>query len=126
MNKTFGTAVVIFPDSYKIDIATARTEYYAQPGALPTIEASSIKQDLYRRDFTINALAITLNEPKFGMLIDFFGSQKDIKDKTIRVLHSLSFVEDPTRVFRAIRFESRYQFSIGKQTLHFIQTAVSH
>ncbi|MGA1875323.1 MAG: CBS domain-containing protein [bacterium] len=123
-HRRFGTAVVIFPDGFKIDIATARTEYYERPVALPRIELSSLKHDLYRRDFSINALAIQLNSLKFGQLIDFFGGRRDLKDKKIRVLHSLSFIEDPTRVFRAIRFEQRYGFKIGQNTLSLLNNAV--
>ena len=85
---------------------------------------SSIKLDLFRRDFTINTLSICLNSEKFGTLIDFFTAQKDIKEKSIRVMQNLSFVEDPTRVFRAIRFEQRFGFSIGKLTSGLIQNAV--
>ncbi len=120
----FGTAVIIFPDGYKIDVASARMEYYSFPAALPTVEMSSIKLDLFRRDFTINTLAVSLNPAKFGKLIDFFGAQRDIKEKIIRVLHNLSFVEDPTRVFRAIRFEQRFDFKIGKLTSSLINNAV--
>ena len=120
----FGTAVIIFPDGFKIDIASARMEFYKFPAALPTVEMSSIKLDLYRRDFTINTLAIQLNPDRFGLLIDFFSAQKDLKEKIIRVLHNLSFVEDPTRVFRAIRFEQRFGFSIGKLTSGLIENAV--
>jgi tRNA nucleotidyltransferase (CCA-adding enzyme) len=121
----FGTAVIIFPDGYKIDVASARLEYYRFPAALPIVEMSSIKLDLYRRDFTINTLAIQLNPDKFGTLIDFFSARKDIKEKIIRVLQNLSFVEDPTRVFRAIRFEQRFGFTIGKLTNGLIENAVS-
>jgi tRNA nucleotidyltransferase (CCA-adding enzyme) len=121
----FGTAVIIFPDGFKIDIASARLEYYKFPAALPVVEMSSIKLDLFRRDFTINTLAIQLNPDKFGMLIDFFSARKDIKEKIIRVLHNLSFVEDPTRVFRAIRFEQRFDFTIGKLTAGLIENAVN-
>jgi len=120
----FGTAVVIFPDGFKIDVASARMEYYKFPAALPTVEMSSIKLDLFRRDFTINTLAIQLNPERFGTLIDFFAAQKDIKEKAIKVLHNLSFVEDPTRVFRAIRFEQRFGFTIGKLTSGLIENAV--
>jgi tRNA nucleotidyltransferase (CCA-adding enzyme) len=120
----FGTAVIIFPDDFKIDVASARMEYYKFPAALPTVEMSSIKLDLFRRDFTINTLAIALNPGKFGKLIDFFGAQRDIKEKAIRILHNLSFVEDPTRVFRAIRFEQRFGFTIGKLTSGLIENAV--
>ena len=123
-HKAFGTAVIIFPDGFKIDVATARLEYYRSPAALPDVEMSSIKLDLFRRDFTINTLAIRLTPDKFGQLIDFFSAQKDIKDKAIRVLHNLSFVEDPTRVFRAIRFEQRFDFTIGKLTASLIENAV--
>jgi tRNA nucleotidyltransferase (CCA-adding enzyme) len=120
----FKTAVVILPDGQKIDVATARLEYYEYPAALPTVELSSIKMDLYRRDFSINALAVQLNPGDFGRLVDFFGGQNDIKQRVIRVLHSLSFVEDPTRILRAIRFEQRYSFQIGGQTEKLIKNAV--
>lgn len=120
----FGTAVVIFPNGFKIDVASARMEYYKFPAALPTVEMSSIKLDLFRRDFTINTLAIQLNPERFGTLIDFFAAQKDIKEKAIKVLHNLSLVEDPTRVFRAIRFEQRFGFTIGKLTSGLIENAV--
>ena len=123
-HEAFRTAVVVLPDGKKIDVATARLEYYRSPAALPTVERGSIKLDLYRRDFTINTLAIKLNPEGFGTLIDFFGAQKDLKQKVIRVLHNLSFVEDPTRVFRAIRFEQRFGFRIGKLTSGLIENAV--
>ncbi|MDD5205652.1 MAG: CBS domain-containing protein, partial [Desulfobacterales bacterium] len=124
-HQKFGTAVLIFPDGFKIDVATARIEYYDSPAALPNVEESSLKMDLYRRDFTINTLAIRLNKGDFGGLIDYFGGAKDIKEKVIRVLHNLSFVEDPTRVLRAIRFEQRFGFKIGKLTLSLMKNAVS-
>ncbi len=120
----FGTAVVTFPDGYKLDVASARMEYYTYPAALPIVEMSSIKLDLYRRDFSINTLAVRLNDKWFGTLIDFFSAQRDIKEKVIRVLHNMSFVEDPTRVFRAIRFEQRFGFTIGKVTAGLIENAV--
>jgi tRNA nucleotidyltransferase (CCA-adding enzyme) len=124
-HEKFGTAVIIFPNGIKIDVASARLEYYKFPAALPVVEMSSIKLDLYRRDFTINTLAIQLNPDKFGTLIDFFTARKDIKEKIIRVLHNLSFVEDPTRVFRAIRFEQRFGFTIGKLTISLISNAIN-
>ncbi|MBI4698928.1 MAG: CBS domain-containing protein [Nitrospirae bacterium] len=123
VHQRFGTAVIV-TGSLKFDVATARTEYYESPGALPKVEISSIKKDLYRRDFTINTLAIRLDPENFGQLIDFFGGQRDIKEKTIRILHNLSFIEDPTRAFRAIRFSERFGFRIGKHTLNLIKTAV--
>lgn len=123
-HKKFGTAIVLFPDGLKIDVATARLEVYESPAALPIVEKGSIKMDLYRRDFTINTLAIQLNPKAFGELIDFFGGVKDIKEKVVRVLHNLSYVEDPTRVFRAIRFEQRLGFQIGKHTQNLMKNAV--
>ncbi|NCC25446.1 MAG: CBS domain-containing protein [Deltaproteobacteria bacterium] len=120
----FKTAVVILDDGRKIDVATARLEYYEYPAALPTVELSSIKMDLFRRDFTINALAVHLNPARLGTLVDFFGGQQDMKNRAIRVLHSLSFVEDPTRIIRAIRFEQRFGFTIGKQTERLIKNAM--
>jgi len=122
-HKKFGTAVVI-TDFLKFDVASARTEYYESPAALPTVEMSSIKKDLYRRDFTINTLALKLDPDHFGLLLDFFGGQRDIKEKTIRILHNLSFIEDPTRAFRAIRFSERFGFKISKHTINLIKTAV--
>ncbi len=123
-HRKFGTAVIIFPDDLKIDVASARMEYYKFPAALPDVELSSIKLDLFRRDFTINTLAIQLNPGRLGRLIDFFSAQKDLKDKAIRVLHNMSFVEDPTHVFRAIRFEQRFGFTIGKLTASLVENAV--
>ncbi len=123
-HKRFGTAVIIFPDGFKIDVATARLEYYERPGALPTVELSSLKLDLYRRDFTINTLAIELDINRFGLLIDYFGAQRDIKERVVKVLHNLSFIEDPTRVFRAVRFSERYGFKIGEHAVKLIKNAV--
>jgi len=120
----FGTAVIVFPDGFKIDVASTRLEYYSSPGALPTVERSSLKMDLYRRDFTINTLAIRLNRTDFGVLVDYFAAQQDLQEKVIRVLHNLSFVEDPTRVFRALRFEQRLDFRIAKHTENLIRNAV--
>ena len=122
-HQRFNTAQVI-TGKLKLDVATARTEYYESPAALPKVEKSSIKKDLYRRDFTINSLAIKLNPKDFGLLIDFFGSQRDLKEKTIRVLHNLSFIEDPTRAFRAIRFSERFGFKISKHAENLIKSTV--
>ena len=128
VHERFGTAMIRLPgwslNGLRIDVATARLEYYDYPAALPTVELSSIKLDLYRRDFTINAMAIQLNPSRFGILIDFFNCQGDLKEKTIKVLHNLSFVEDPTRIFRAIRFEKRMDFRIDAHTSRLIQSAV--
>ena len=124
VHERFGTATVILESGLKLDVATARLEYYEYPAALPTVELSSIKLDLYRRDFTVNAMAIQLNPSQFGHLIDFFNSQNDLKQRAIKVLHNLSFVDDPTRIFRAIRFETRMHFNIVKHTDRLIRNAV--
>jgi tRNA nucleotidyltransferase (CCA-adding enzyme) len=124
LHKKFNTAMLVLPDGHTVDVASARFEYYQHPAALPIVEFSSLKLDLYRRDFTINTLALDLNPEEFGQLIDFFSGQRDIKEKIIRVLHNLSFIEDPTRVLRAIRFEQRFGFKIGKQTASLIRNAV--
>lgn len=123
-HEKFATATVILADGMRIDVVTARLEYYAFPAALPTVEHSSLKQDLFRRDFTINAMAIRLNPARFGLLVDFFNSQNDLKEGRIRVLHNLSFVEDPTRIFRAVRFEQRLDFRISKHSEKLIRNAV--
>ena len=95
----FGTAIVVH-DGGRVDVATARTEFYDSPGALPTVEQASIRQDLYRRDFTINAMAASLRGEDFGRLVDHFGGLQDLENGVVRVLHNLSFIDDPTRIFR--------------------------
>ncbi len=120
----FATARLVFPDGLKIDIATTRRESYAQPAILPTVQLASIEEDLYRRDFTINAMAIQLNAAQFGHLRDVYGGQRDLRARTIRVLHDGSFEDDPTRIFRAIRFEHRFGFRLERATLRLLaQTA---
>lgn len=100
-----------------LDLITARTEFYDHPAALPTIESSSIKMDLHRRDFTINTLALRLDGTHFGKIFDFWGGLSDLNDRKIRVLHALSFVDDATRLLRAVRFEQRFKFEIEERTL---------
>ncbi|OQA94872.1 MAG: CCA-adding enzyme [Chloroflexi bacterium ADurb.Bin222] len=107
-----------------IDFVTARTEFYSSPTALPTVAWSSIKQDLHRRDFTINTLAIRLSPEHWGQLLDFYGGQADLEAGTIRVLHSLSFVEDPTRILRAARFEARLDFHLDPRSESLIAEAL--
>ncbi len=123
-HRKFGTAVVILPTGRRIDVATARTEFYEYPAALPTVEVSSIRQDLYRRDFTINAMAVALRGEHFGELLDYFGGLRDLERRHVRILHNLSFVEDPTRIFRAVRFEQRYGFQLERQTEMLARRAV--
>ncbi|NDJ24860.1 CBS domain-containing protein [Nostoc sp. B(2019)] len=112
-------------DSLWVDIATARTEFYPYPAANPEVEASSIRQDLYRRDFTINAMALRLTSPRAGELIDFFGGLLDVQAKQIRVLHPNSFIEDPTRIYRGVRFAVRFGFQLERQTEEFIRYAIN-
>ncbi|MGM9572295.1 MAG: CBS domain-containing protein, partial [bacterium] len=120
----FCTAQIMLPSGLKLDVATARREFYEYPAMLPQVEEGSLKQDLYRRDFTINAMAVQLNSQSYGDLIDFFGGQRDIYQKKIRVLYNLSFIEDPTRILRALRFEKRYNFTIEQETEFFIKQAL--
>jgi len=120
-HREFLASSMFFNDGLRIDVATARTEYYKKPAMLPEIEMSTIKKDLYRRDFSINAMAIKLNQEEFGILIDFFGSRKDLSNGVIRALHPLSFIEDPTRILRAVRFEQRFGFEIEVRTAELLK-----
>jgi len=120
----FNTAVLVLPDGLKIDIATARKETYGHPGALPKVTPGRIIDDLYRRDFSINAMAIDITSAEFGILIDFFDGLNDLKDKKIKALHDLSFIDDPTRILRAIRFEQRFKFNIEQQTQELLKQAI--
>ncbi len=112
----FGTATWTHPTGLMIDITSSRLEYYDRPASLPDVELSTLEEDLNRRDFTINAMALRLSHDAFGELIDPFGGQDDLREKKIKILHNISFIEDPTRIFRAIRFEERYQFLMDDQT----------
>jgi tRNA nucleotidyltransferase (CCA-adding enzyme) len=108
-------------DNWSVDLTTARSETYAKPGALPTVTPSSIDDDLSRRDFTINAMAICLNPGYYGMLVDPHGGRSDLKDKRIRVLHEKSFTDDATRIWRALRYEQRLDFHLERRTLTLLQ-----
>ena len=107
-----------------LDFVTARTEFYTAPTALPTVESSSIKLDLHRRDFTINTLALCLNPDRWAELLDFYGGLNDLRQGIVRVLHSLSFVDDPTRTLRAVRYEQRFGFTIEARTLELMLDAL--
>jgi len=122
-HRRFGTATVICRCGLKVDIATARREYYPQAGGLPVVSPGTLEDDLLRRDFTINAMAISINRADFGRIIDLFDGRSDLRDKKIRILHDLSFIDDPTRILRAIRFEKRYSFSIEANTLRLLKEA---
>lgn len=117
-----GARTADLPDS--IDFATARTEFYTHPTAMPLVERSSIKQDLHRRDFTINTLAVRLDPDHWGELLDFYGGENDLREGIIRVLHSLSFVDDPTRMLRAARLESRLGFRLDERSADLIAQAL--
>jgi len=125
-HEKFLTGVLVFPDGSRVDIATARKETYARPGALPEVEASALKHDLYRRDFSVNTLVVALNPGEFGRLKDHFGGLQDLKGRTIRVLHSLSFIEDPTRAFRAVRLCERLNFKLSSDTEKLIRVALKN
>jgi tRNA nucleotidyltransferase (CCA-adding enzyme) len=115
----------ILLDSLWVDIATARTEFYPYPAANPEVEASSIRQDLYRRDFTINAMALRLTSPRAGELLDFFGGFIDLQNQEIKILHPNSFIEDPTRIYRGVRFAVRLGFSLESETENYIRYAIN-
>jgi tRNA nucleotidyltransferase (CCA-adding enzyme) len=126
---TFQTAALRWPadrefNALEIDIATARTEFYPYPAANPEVEASSIRQDLYRRDFTINAMALRLTPGATAPLLDFFGGVADLRSQQIRCLHPNSFIEDPTRIYRGVRFAVRLGFEIEAQTAAYIRYAI--
>lgn len=106
-----------------VDLVSARTEFYTYPTALPTVERGSIKLDLHRRDFTINTLALRLDGRHYGDLHDYWGGLNDLRKGIVRVLHSLSFVDDPTRILRAVRFEQRFSFNIEHRTLELLLEA---
>lgn len=120
----FGTAILFLKDGKRIDLASARHEFYASPGAPPRVEYANLRRDLFRRDFTVNAMAISLHPDSWGELLDFFGGLKDLEKRVLRVLHPLSFVEDPTRAIRAVRFEGKYGFSIEPFTMSLLKQTV--
>jgi tRNA nucleotidyltransferase (CCA-adding enzyme) len=123
-HEKFGTAVVIGDDGTRVDVATTRTEFYDYPAALPRVERATLRQDLFRRDFTVNALAVSLRGDDFGRLVDFFGGLADLEAGVVRVLHPLSFIDDPTRLFRAIRYENRYGFRMDGHTASLARACV--
>ena len=110
---------------HSVDLVSARREFYTHPSALPTVERGSIKLDLHRRDFTINTLALRLDGRHYGELHDYWGGLDDLRTGVVRVLHSLSFVDDPTRILRAVRFEQRFAFHIEERTKQLLLEARS-
>lgn len=124
VHQRFRTATLILPDCLKVDVATTRQESYPHSAALPVVSSGSLKEDLKRRDFTINALALSLALDKEQEIIDPFGGQDDLALKRIRILHNLSFKDDPTRIFRAVRFSQRFDFKIEPKTLFLLKQAI--
>lgn len=122
----FLTGYVKIPNGVKIDFATARREVYDYPGAYPRIEITDVREDLLRRDFSINTLIVEITEGSFGILYDYFGGTIDIKEKRIRVLHPVSFVEDPIRILRAVRFAGRFGFKLDKESEKLLRSAVKN
>jgi tRNA nucleotidyltransferase (CCA-adding enzyme) len=123
----FGTAKLIVPGRDRfapIDVATTRTETYAHSGALPDVTRGTIESDLIRRDFTINAMAIRLDGEQRGTLIDLHGGEDDLQSGILRVLHERSFEDDPTRLFRGVRFEQRFNFAFAEDTRQLIAPAL--
>jgi tRNA nucleotidyltransferase (CCA-adding enzyme) len=133
VHSKFGTAKWYLPDKLKpetsahdtLDIVSARSEIYKHPAALPTVKLGGIEDDIRRRDFTINALAIRLDGSHFGELRDDLNGMDDLQHGIIRILHPRSFLDDPTRMYRAVRYEKRYQFKIEEDTLALIPNARS-
>jgi tRNA nucleotidyltransferase (CCA-adding enzyme) len=115
VHRRFGTAKIRTGD-LTVDLAMARAETYARPGALPTVRPGSIQDDLARRDFTVNAIALRLDPGSFGKLVDPFDGQKDMESKLIRILHDRSFIDDATRMLRAVRYEQRFGFRLEPST----------
>jgi tRNA nucleotidyltransferase (CCA-adding enzyme) len=115
-HERFGTAVVSYGDDARVDVVTTRTEFYDAPAALPTVERAGLREDLFRRDFTLNAMAASLKPAGFGRLIDPFGGRADLEAGVLRVLHNLSFIDDPTRIFRGIRYEARYGLKLEEHS----------
>jgi len=112
-------------DKWSVDLATARSETYARPGALPSVKPSSLSNDLARRDFTINTMAIHLNPSHYGELTDLHGGRDDLEHKLIRVLHEQSFIDDATRIWRGLRYEQRLDFRLERKTLELLNRDIS-
>ena len=121
----FGTARVIFKDGFKLDFVCCRKEIYPKPAVLPVVSKATIKEDLFRRDFTCNALALSLLPIEFFKIYDLYNSLKDIKNKRVSVLHAKSFEDDPTRLYRALRFAARLNFKLSKETEKLFKTALA-
>ena len=124
-HKKFGTAVVLYGNAERLDLVTARSEPYHAPAALPTVAPGTIEEDLHRRDFTINAMAVSLKGENLGELVDPFDGRSDLEAGRIRVLHDRSFIDDPTRILRAIRYEDRYGFRMDEHTVELARQCIA-
>ena len=125
VHRQFGTATVALPGGARVDIATARQETYAKPAAYPAVTAGALREDLFRRDFTINAMAVALASDRFGALIDPFGGEADLRQRLLRVLHARSFLDDPSRILRGVRFLQRFGLRWEPHTERRLREAVS-
>jgi tRNA nucleotidyltransferase (CCA-adding enzyme) len=125
VHRSFGTASLALPSGSRYDLAMTRRETYRYSGALPTVSPGTLKEDLLRRDFTINAMALAINRDRFGQLTDICGGLKDLATKKIRILHEQSFIDDPTRIARAVRFEQRFGFQIERRTLILLKECIN-
>lgn len=123
-HESFGTCKLKFNKIIKLDLAMTRKEIYKRPGAMPKVKPGSLEDDLKRRDFTINAMAASINGKNFGKLFDPFNGRRDLKDGIIRVMHDGSFIDDPTRILRAMRFASRFGFRIESRTRGLMKRAL--
>lgn len=129
VHEQFGTATLErrprHPAGVRIDVAGCRNETYAKPAAYPTVSPGTLREDLFRRDFTINAMAMAIGPQAFGRLVDAFGGWRDVKAKRLRALHANSFVDDPSRILRAARFAARDGFLLESQTARWLQQALA-
>lgn len=126
VHQRFGTAVIHDWNGLHVDCVSARAEKYIRPGALPSVRRSTIDDDINRRDFTINALAVSISKNDFGRVVDFCNGISDLKKGVIRVFHDQSFIDDPTRILRAVRFEQRFGFQFSTRTRRLLNEAISN
>lgn len=124
-NSQFRTGSIILPAGLKIDLAATRKEIYQYTGALPEVEASDILEDLFRRDYTVNVLAVKLNSNEWGLLLDYFNGERDLKAGLLRILHRFSFLDDPTRIIRGIRLAVKLDFSFEEETSSLLKEAIT-
>ncbi len=125
IHSRFGTAKLQW-DKWSVDLATARSETYVRPGVLPVVKPGSIRDDVFRRDFTINAMAVALNPGRYGQLLALYGGRDDLEHKLIRVLHEKSFIDDATRIWRALRYEQRLNFRLEPATLRLLRRDIPY